>query len=273
MNSTNAGFSKSGVPPSPDERSLTARAAPSFTKGKGIPPSEERGESGRGLRVGGLVPLSTTDYPDHLAAVVFCQGCPWRCGYCHNPHLLARRGEAEIPWSEVIALLDRRRGLLDAVVFSGGEPTLQPALPGAMREVKAMGFKIGLHTAGIYPRRLAQVLPLIDWVGMDVKAEFNHYSEITGVPGSGERARRSLDLILASGVACEFRTTVDPQTHSADALDRLTRHLSARGVRHYALQEMRPPDAGVRRERRSQPDADLKREIVARFDTFRFRAA
>ena len=86
-----------------------------------------------GLRVGGLVPLSTTDYPDHLSAVVFCQGCPWRCAYCHNPHLLPRRSDSEIAWPDVLAFLDRRRGLLDAVVFSGGEPTLQRALPDAMR--------------------------------------------------------------------------------------------------------------------------------------------
>ncbi|HEX6005079.1 MAG TPA: radical SAM protein, partial [Burkholderiales bacterium] len=79
--------------------------------------------------MGGLVALSTTDYPDHLAAVVFGQGCPWRCGYCHNPHLLPKRGVARIAWRDVLAFLERRRGLLDAVVFSGGEPTLQAALP------------------------------------------------------------------------------------------------------------------------------------------------
>lgn len=267
MSSTNASFSKNDAPLSPSERSLTTGAslfALPLEKGEG---------AGRGLRIGGLVPLSATDYPDHLAAVVFCQGCPWRCGYCHNPHLLARRGETEIPWSDVIALLERRRGLLDAVVFSGGEPTLQPALPGAMREAKAMGFKIGLHTAGIYPRRLAEVLPLIDWVGMDVKAEFDRYPQITGVPGSGARARRSLEIILASGVACEFRTTMDPRTHPAEALDRLTRFLSARGVRHYALQEMRPLAGGARREQHGRPAAALIQAIAARFETFRYRAA
>lgn len=267
MSSTNAGFSKSGAPPSPSERGLTTGGSPFAL------PTEKGEGAGRGLLIGGLVPLSATDYPDHLAAVVFCQGCPWRCGYCHNPHLLARRGETEIPWGDVIALLERRRGLLDAVVFSGGEPTLQSALPGAMREAKAMGFKIGLHTAGIYPRRLAEVLPLVDWIGMDVKAEFDRYPQITGVPGSGERARRSLQLILASGVAYEFRTTMDPRKHPSDALDRLARFLSTLGVRHYALQEMRPPGAIVRRDGCGRPDADLQRRIAARFDTFRFRAA
>ena len=158
------------------------------------------------LRVGGLTPLSASDYPHKLAAVVFCQGCAWRCGYCHNKHLLGKRGDAQIAWAGVIAFLEKRRGLLDAVVFSGGEPTLQAALPAAMREVKAMGYLVGLHTAGIVPQRLAQVLPLVDWVGMDLKASWEEHSRVTRVPGSATRACKSRDLILASGVACEFHT-------------------------------------------------------------------
>jgi len=158
------------------------------------------------LRVGGLTRLSATDFPGRLAAVVFCQGCAWRCGYCHNPELQPRRGREEIPWPEVLAFLERRRGLLDAVVFSGGEPTQQPGLAAAMREVKAMGFLVGLHTAGIVPRRLAEVLPLLDWVGMDVKAPFAEHERVTGTRGSARRARASRELILASGIACEFHT-------------------------------------------------------------------
>ena len=93
------------------------------------------------LRVGGLVPFTTTDYPGKLAAVVFAQGCPWRCGYCHNPHLLAPRGGAELAWDGVLDWLDRRQGLLDAVVFSGGEATAQAALAGAVHAVRAKGFR------------------------------------------------------------------------------------------------------------------------------------
>ncbi|PKO61543.1 MAG: anaerobic ribonucleoside-triphosphate reductase activating protein, partial [Betaproteobacteria bacterium HGW-Betaproteobacteria-17] len=140
------------------------------------------------LHVGGLTPLSTTDWPGMLAAVVFCQGCPWRCGYCHNPDLIPARGDHEIPWEDVLAFLRRRRGLLDGVVFSGGEPTAQAGLLDAMREVRELGFKIGLHTGGMYPQRLAAVLPLVDWVGLDVKAPFADYPRVTSVTGSGERA-------------------------------------------------------------------------------------
>ena len=158
------------------------------------------------LRVGGLTRLSTLDYPGKLAAVVYCQGCAWRCGYCHNAHLIAKAGEQEIAWPSVLEFLEKRRRLLDAVVFSGGEPTLQRSLKEAMQAVKAMGFLIGLHTAGIVPRNLERVLPLVDWVGMDLKAPWESHHQVTGRAGSGQRARESMERIIASGVACEFHT-------------------------------------------------------------------
>jgi pyruvate formate lyase activating enzyme len=191
------------------------------------------------LRIGGFVPFSTIDYPGHLAAVVFCQGCPWRCRYCHNVHLQPPRGPDEISWSRIVGLLARRRGLLDAVVFSGGEPTLQAALPAAMRAVKAMGYRIGLHTAGIYPKRLADVLPLVDWIGMDVKAALADYERVTATPSSASRALRSIDLVRASGIRCQFRTTVDPQVLTPDRLEALSSDLVRLGVRDHVLQPCR----------------------------------
>lgn len=234
-------------------------------------------QTGTPLRVGGLVPLTTTDYPGLLSAVIFCQGCPWRCAYCHNPHLLPRRGGHEIPWANVMAFLERRRGLLDAVVFSGGEPTLQPGLLDAMHEVKQMGFKIGLHTAGIVPRRLQAVLPLVDWVGMDVKAPCDDYARVTRVPGSGAQALQSMRLVLASGVAHEFRTTVHPALLPAAALGKLASFLAAQGVRHYALQAFRAegchcPDL-VRALPPDRPDPVFIEQLASRFDAFAFRPA
>ena len=191
------------------------------------------------LVVGGLVPFSSIDYPGHLAAVVFCQGCPWRCSYCHNTHLLPARASTPMRWSDVEAFLKTRRGLLDAVVFSGGEPTVQAALPAAMRTVKAMGFLVGLHTAGIYVKRLAEVLPVVDWVGMDIKADFDAYERVTGVPGSGRAARSSAELIIRSGVAYQFRTTVDPCLLTASDTELIASKLSQMGARHHVLQACR----------------------------------
>lgn len=157
-------------------------------------------------------------------------GCPWRCGYCHNPHLLPARGANQIDWSDVLSFLKSRRGLLDGVVFSGGEPTLQRALPRAMATIRELGFRIGLHTGGAYPELLADVLPWIDWVGFDVKAAFNEYAHITGVSNSGAKAKDSLQRILASGVAYEVRTTVHSALLDDDALSRLHADLRTFGI-------------------------------------------
>lgn len=162
------------------------------------------------LKVGGLTRCTIIDYPGELAAVLFCQGCPWRCGYCHNRHLMPEQTDTPVSWEEITGFLERRRGLLDAVVFSGGEPTMQPGLAPAVSTVKRMGFLIGLHTAGAFPEVLEQVLPLTDWVGMDIKAPFQEYAMITGIPGSGDAARMSAELVRHSGVRHQFRTTRDP---------------------------------------------------------------
>ena len=199
-----------------------------------------------GLRLGGWTPLSTTDYPGRLSAVLFCQGCPWSCVYCHNPHLIPADAPPQREWSAILEFLRRRDGLLDAIVFSGGEPTLQPGLADAMREVRRLRFRIGLHTAGAYPERLAEVLPLVDWVGFDVKAPFERYDRINGVPGSGAKARESLRLLIESGVDHECRTTVHPSLFDAPQLAALSESLFAAGARRHVLQAFRA--AGCRDE-------------------------
>lgn len=178
--------------------------------------------------------------------MVFLQGCPWRCSYCHNSHLIPADSPPEREWEAALSFLRGRVGLLDAVVFSGGEPTLQDGLEGAMREVKAMGFKIGLHTGGAYPERLAALLPVIDWVGLDIKAPFERYESVNGVPGSGAKARESLRLIVASGVDHECRTTVHPELFSAPEIIALSEAVFALGARRHVLQAFRA--AGCRDE-------------------------
>lgn len=228
------------------------------------------------IRVGGLTPLSSTDWPGMLAAVVFCQGCPWRCGYCHNPDLIPSRSEHETPWQDVMAFLRRRQGLLDGVVFSGGEPTLQKDLIIAMREVRALGFKVGLHTGGMYPSRLAKVLPFVDWVGMDVKAPFDDYPATTGAVGSGGRALAGLQQVLESGVDYEIRTTVHPRLLGDEALVRMGRDLAERGVRHYVIQAFR--SQGCRDENLCQQAGrdrslhDVGRELSGVFEQFQVRS-
>jgi len=188
------------------------------------------------VKLGGMVPLTTVDYPDHLACVLFCQGCAWRCHYCHNPELLGPVAVAPLPWSQVLEFLHRRRGLLQAVVFSGGEATLQPGLAQAMQQVRKLGFKVGLHSAGIKPSALARVLPLCDWVGLDIKAPRGRADAITQIIGSDAAGWDSMNLLLASGVPCEIRTTVNWSLLCAADVLQLARQLRQAGVSNFSLQ-------------------------------------
>jgi pyruvate formate lyase activating enzyme len=189
------------------------------------------------IHVGGFTPMTTLDYPGELAAVVFCQGCPWRCRYCHNSELIPRKGHTLIPWQEIIDFLEQRRGLLDAVVFSGGEPTLQRALPRAISQVKTLGYKIGLHTGGPYPERLRQILSLVDWVGLDIKALEENYPEVTGVKGSGSKAWKSARILIESGVCHDIRTTVHPALTSCIEQDQIRDRLHNLGSDRHRLQD------------------------------------
>lgn len=198
-------------------------------------------DRGHGPALAGLVPFTTVDYPDGLACVAFLGGCPWRCGYCHNPHL--QQATAIINWSDFADWLDERRGLLDAVVFSGGEPTLAPHLPAAMAAVRELGFRIGLHSAGVSPRHLATVLPWCDWLGLDIKAPAARYAAVTGARGSARAAEASLELALAAGVNLEVRTTYAPTLFPLPELLQMADRLARRGVRSFALQGLRTTHA------------------------------
>lgn len=199
----------------------------------------------RPLAVGGLERFSVVDWPGQITATVFCQGCGWRCRYCHNPGLIPFRGlgealsaEHEWTWPATLAWLRDRRGLLDGVVFSGGEPTLQAGLADAVRATRELGFRVGLHTGGPAPDALARVLPLIDWVGFDFKAPFEKYIGVTGRAG-GEAARQSLRMIRAAGVAVEVRTTWHPDLLSAGDLAEMAEALVEAGVGEWVLQRFR----------------------------------
>jgi len=192
------------------------------------------------LVIGGLTPLSSVDYPDQLAAVLFCQGCPWACPYCQNAALRPVTGQGAHAWGEVLDWLGGRQGLLDAVVFSGGEPTLQAGLGEAMDAVRRLGFRVGLHTAGMFPDALGRVLGRCDWVGLDIKAPLAAYDRLTGRADSGRAAFASLKRLEASGVAFEIRTTWHPALLDAAALEKLATELDAADASVWMLQAFQP---------------------------------
>lgn len=208
-------------------------------------PTTEPAATGTGLQVGGLTRFSTVDWPGRMTATVFCQGCAWRCRYCHNPHFqefrATREGAGDLAawtWPAILAWLRDRRHLLDGVVFSGGEPTLQPRLVDAVGRVRELGFRAGLHTGGPVPSALAEVLPLLDWVGFDFKAPFDAYERMTG-RASGARVAESLALVRESGVACEVRTTWHPALLSDADLGAMADTLVTAGVREWVVQRFR----------------------------------
>ena len=189
------------------------------------------------LAIGGLLKFSTLDYPGKLSAVVFCQGCPHRCVYCHNPDFIDPNGQPNETFSDLIDFLETRKGLLEAVVFSGGDPLIQPSLCEAMQIVKDMGFLIGIHTSGPLPKRFAEVLKIADWVGFDIKTLFDKYEKITQIPNSGNIAKQSFEMLINSGVSYEVRTTVDSRNISFDDLIDIAKMLKSYEVKRWVLQE------------------------------------
>ena len=193
------------------------------------------------FRIAGFVPLSTVDWPDQLAAVIFTQGCPWRCGYCHNSHLIPPCGETSIEWETVLNEITKRKNFLDGVVISGGEPLLQRGIVNVLQQIRALGLKTGLHTGGSLPKQLKSVLPLTDWVGLDIKATPYNYSDVTHRAKSGQVAWESLDLVIKSGADYEVRVTVHPQLMSVSSFEILLNQLVDKKVKHIRLQSAREP--------------------------------
>lgn len=217
-----AGASAGGVTPPADTPNPKP---PKSARRPGAPSAASKTEpSADSLAIAGLVPLSTVDWPGKLAAVVFLQGCPLACPYCQNEAILDPKVPGAVPWSQVEALLARRAGLLDGVVLTGGEALRQAGVVDAARRVREMGFGVGLHTAGAYPRALAKTLPHTDWVGIDVKAMPDDYAAATGF-GAGAKAWQSLDAVLEASAerACPALAAeaadADRTVERADGMD------------------------------------------------------
>ncbi len=190
---------------------------------------------------GGFQKLSLLDYPAKVASVLFVRGCNFRCPFCYNTELVGGPPEKELPWKEILGYLKKRKEWLDGVVITGGEPTLYSGLPGYLRELKGMGLSVKLDTNGSNPDMLGELLRegLVDYVAMDVKAPLREeaYARAAGVKVRLEDVRRSLSLLLSSGVEYELRTTVVPTLLGEKDLLEIAEEI--RGARRYYLQQFR----------------------------------
>ena len=198
--------------------------------------------TGDAVLVAGLQKLTLLDYPGQVACTLFTGGCNFRCPFCHNASLVRpeRVLSAADETEEALSFLERRRGLLDAVVVSGGEPLLHEDLPELLRRVRAMGFRVKLDTNGSFPERLRAVVEegLVDCVAMDLKNAPDLYARTTGLKLLDIAAvERSKSYLLEGRVDYEFRTTVVRGLHTAESLRAAARWIE--GARAYYLQQYR----------------------------------
>ncbi len=229
------------------------------------------------IQIGGLTSFTTIDYPGKLSAVLFLVGCPIRCKYCSNPHLL-EIGDGDYDPDKILEWLQSRVGKLEAVVFSGGEALMQnDATINYMKQVRDMGFAIGLHTNGFYPEVFERALDVIDWVGLDFKATELNYPRLAGVAVAYERMLQTLDIWVASGKDGEVRITCDPRFISKEDLLEIANILHDRGVKTIAVQKyiahFEDADAQTTADQREQffNDAELKTKIENLFETVIWR--
>ncbi|HZJ84297.1 MAG TPA: anaerobic ribonucleoside-triphosphate reductase activating protein [Syntrophomonadaceae bacterium] len=199
------------------------------------------------MKISGLIKQTLVDYPGEVAAVVFTQGCNLRCPFCHNGHLVTRPGKIAneyIKPTEVLGFLRDRVGFLDALVISGGEPTLHPDLPDFIKEVKELGYLVKLDTNGTNATMLEFLLKnsLLDYVAMDIKAplELEVYGKACGNLGLKDffNIRNSINLLLNTDINVEFRTTVIPALHDEDDIAEIAEYI--KGAKLYTLQQFNP---------------------------------
>ncbi|MDO8885399.1 anaerobic ribonucleoside-triphosphate reductase activating protein [Candidatus Oleimmundimicrobium sp.] len=195
------------------------------------------------IELRGIVPVTMLDWVGRVACVLFVGGCNFKCPFCHNPELvLSPKKQSLLSWEKVRQHLETKKKWLDGVIITGGEPTIEYGLEDFLSILKEMDYSVKLDTNGTRPRVLSRLIKeeLVDHIAMDVKSSFRKYSKAAGVSVNIEKIKKSIDLIVNSGISHEFRTTVVPKLAEKEDVIEIAQYLGNRKAQHYYLQQYNP---------------------------------
>ncbi|MFH1100476.1 MAG: anaerobic ribonucleoside-triphosphate reductase activating protein [Methanobacteriota archaeon] len=195
------------------------------------------------MKIGGLQKTSLLDYPDNVSAIVWTIGCNFRCPFCYNKAIALGTTLTFFPEEEIIQFLEKRQGLLDGVVITGGEPLLQEGIIEFVRRIKQIGYRVKIDTNGSQPEKLLELIKqhLVDYIAMDIKAPRTKYDELAGIKVDLAKIAQSIELIKNAGIDYEFRTTVVPDLLKQEDIVEIAQWIQ--GAKRYFLQQFRinPP--------------------------------
>lgn len=188
------------------------------------------------MEFGGFQKLTVLDYPEHVACILFTKGCNFRCPFCHNAVLVENKTEETYSEEEILSFLNKRKGVLDGVDITGGEPLMHKDIGDFLKKVKALGYDIKIDTNGCYPERLKKLVGegLVDYVAMDIKNTPEKYAMTAGVKVPLEKIEESIDFLMSDAVDYEFRTTVTKEFHTPQDIEKIAKRIS--GAKRYFIQ-------------------------------------
>jgi len=190
------------------------------------------------MKIGGIQKTSLLDYPDKISAIIWTVGCNFRCPFCYNRDIVEGKTEI-IPEEEVLSFLKKRKGLLEGLVITGGEPLLHKDITDFLEKVKKLGYPIKIDTNGSFPEKLKELIDkkLVDYISMDVKAPKNKYSQLTGKKIDIKKIQKSIKLIQNSDIDYEFKTTFVPTLLTKEDIIKIGEWL--KGSKKYFLQQFK----------------------------------
>jgi pyruvate formate lyase activating enzyme len=229
------------------------------------------------MLIGGLLKFSLINYPGKIACAIFTQGCPFRCGFCHNPELvLKEKFLPRITEEEVFSFLEKKKDQLDGVVISGGEPTIQKDLIDFIKKIKKLNYFVKLDTNGIHPKIIQSLLDdnLLDYIAMDIKAPFEKYNRVIGISTNIENIKKSIDIIINSDIDHEFRSTIISDVHTENDIISMAKQIKC--AKLFVLQKFRAEKTLCDTYRLKKPISDktlqsLKKVLQQYVKTCQFR--